>query len=111
MQLCDAARRLVERAGRWTSTNVGPVHTFDGSGFSVSFHTPFQRFPINKELVKRGFASEQAQREYNGLYGIDVWWRPEGKVLNVIWNDPEGARTVVSFRRGEWEELFLRIDP
>jgi hypothetical protein len=57
--------------------------------------------PINKQLLKQGFfKSEQEQREFNGLYGIDIWWPIEHKVLNMVWNAFDGSRSIVSFRRG-----------
>ena len=109
IRLCEAARSLVERAGSWRTIRHIPVRTFEGHGFSVIYRTVFQRMPINEELVKLGFGSRRAQLRHDGLYGLDIWSHPKGKVLNVIWNDPDGQRTIVTFRRGEWEELFLRL--
>jgi hypothetical protein len=31
--------------------------------------------------------------------GGDIWCHPKGKVLNVIWNEPDRQRKIVTFRR------------
>jgi hypothetical protein len=42
-----------------------------------------------------------------GLYGLDLWDKPVGKVLNLVWNTAGAAPRIVTYRRGDWEELFL----
>ena len=41
-------------------------------------------------------------------YGIEVW--AGGKVLNVGW-DHTDVLDVVSFRRGQWEQELLAVEP
>lgn len=43
----------------------------------------------------------------NGLYGLDLWDKPVGKVLNLVWNTVGAAPRIVTYRGGDWEELFL----
>lgn len=117
-RICDAAVSLNERDGTWLTI---PFHrrqrgadirirSFERDDFRFLYWTPFQVLPINEELVKQGFGSAAAQRLDNGLYGLDLYYHAAHmKVLSVRWNDPDGDRTIVTFKPGEWEYFFLKM--
>ena len=42
-----------------------------------------------------------------GLYMLDIWETGNGKVLSLIWNSVGAVPEIVSFRRGDWEEVFI----
>jgi hypothetical protein len=83
------------------------MRSFENSAFFLIYRTPFQRMHINPELSTRGWVSAELQRELNGRFGLDIWRVGVGKVLTVIWNKDDGPKTVVRFKRGDWEEALL----
>ncbi len=42
-----------------------------------------------------------------GLFCLELWEKGSGKVLNLIWNSVGATPEIVTFRRGEWEKIFL----
>ncbi len=49
---------------------------------------------------------------YHGLYGLELWDKATGKVLNVAWASVKNRELrIASFRRGDWETAFLRLKP
>ena len=46
-----------------------------------------------------------------GLYCLDIWETGNGKVLNLTWNSIGAAPEIVSFRRGDWEQVFIPPPP
>lgn len=97
------ALELLEEKGRWETVGRGPAAKgFEDERFSMVFYV---QPPVSLELrVRCGLGPL-----HFGLYTLELWYRPIGKVLNLSW-DSVGARPlIVSFRRGEWEkELLLR---
>jgi len=43
----------------------------------------------------------------HGLYGLDIWARRLGKVLNIDWQTAGGAPHITTFRRGDWERRLM----
>ncbi len=49
---------------------------------------------------------------YHGLYGLELWDKATGKVLNVAWASVKNRELrIASFRRGDWEAVFLSLTP
>jgi hypothetical protein len=42
-----------------------------------------------------------------GLYGLELWDKQIGKVLNLDWQTVGAAPRIVTFKRGEWEHVLL----
>lgn len=42
-----------------------------------------------------------------GTFGLELWPRGRGKVLNLSWRSTAAKPHIVSFRRGDWESVFL----
>jgi hypothetical protein len=42
-----------------------------------------------------------------GLYGLELWDKQIGKVLNLDWQTVGAAQRIVTFKRGEWEHVLL----
>jgi hypothetical protein len=81
--------------------------SYKDAALYMTYRTPFQRIPINRDLYERGWLSAKLQQELNGRFGFDIWPVGKGKVLNVLWNRDGGPKTVVRFQRGDWEEELL----
>lgn len=43
-----------------------------------------------------------------GLYALELWDKHVGKVLNLSWESMGVPPRIVTFGRGEWEDLLLR---
>ena len=42
-----------------------------------------------------------------GLYGLELWDKQIGKVLNLDWQTVGAVLRIVTFKRGEWEHALL----
>lgn len=42
-----------------------------------------------------------------GLYILEIWETGNGKVLNLTWNSVGATPEITTFRRGDWEEVFI----
>jgi hypothetical protein len=101
----EAIRRILlkflQKHGRWQQLNHGPeVMKYEDPAFLMMFHVK-DRVPI--EFRKRFRLGPQ----HHGLYGLEVWEKGIGKVLNLAWDSVEAAPRITTFRRGDWEEVFL----
>jgi hypothetical protein len=100
----DAAIKKVENEGQFEDTNIGPLMTWRGDEFSISYRTPFQKLPPpSKDFLKKSFEAGLNPKS-NLPYGLDIW-DMSGKVLNIEWD--KNHVELVSFKRGEWEERVL----
>jgi hypothetical protein len=43
----------------------------------------------------------------HGLYGLEVWEKGTGKVLNLAWDSVGATPRITTFRPGDWEGVFL----
>ena len=82
---------------KWNATGSGrksleiDVKEFEKEKFSMFFSVrPHDRYRVD-----------------TSLYGLDLWSRGRGKVLNLIWYTIGGDPEILSFRRGDWEDIFL----
>jgi hypothetical protein len=87
----DRALELIETQGRWEKPqNTGPeMKVYEDSRFNVGFYV---RPP---EPIR------------SGLYTLDIWDKHSGKVLSLAWDSIGAEPKIISFKRGEWESLFL----
>ncbi len=50
----------------------------------------------------------QAARKLGwGLYGLELWDKQLGKVLNLDWQTVGAVPRIVTFKRGDWEQRLL----
>ena len=88
------ALQIIEVKGQWEKTQqpgAPEVKSYDdGERFRVGF---FVRPP---EPVPSSL-----------LYTLAVWYKPIGKVISLGWDSVGANPEIISFKRGEWEELFL----
>jgi hypothetical protein len=96
------ALKLIDAKGRWGPLRGGPeVKQFEDDRFLVMFYV---RPPVPVELRRRfGLGPLHA-----GLYSLELWDKPIGKVLNLSWNSVGALPQIVSFRPGPWEQEFQR---
>ena len=106
----DAALRVVHEDGELEETNGPPLLVASAGRFTIGHMTPFQyrQLPDPPEEVKiRARLDGRSEEPNEGYgYGLDIWVRGEGKVLNVLWSEGQPMK-IVSFRRGDWEAEFL----
>ncbi len=105
--LREVALRLLDREGTWEPVrNADMNFLIAKSGeFQVLHRTPFQKLPEAPERV-RYYAAVLGTDYRNLPYGLDIY--QGAKVLNIEWCDRDEIR-IVSFRRGDWEDKFLKL--
>lgn len=104
----DAAIALMQAGGTINKESNGHNYlTFANDTFSMILRTPFQTTPpIAGEFLRIAVALG-ARLPIQMNYGLDIWVRTRGKVMNIEWNH-HGEVQLVSFRRGDWEAEIFR---
>jgi hypothetical protein len=93
--------KFLRKHGRWAELNHGQeVIKYEDPAFLVMFHV---KDPVPVEFRKR-FKLEPLS---HGLYGLEVWEKGVGKVLNLAWDSVGATPRITAFRRGDWEQVFL----
>jgi hypothetical protein len=93
--------KFLRKHGRWTERSHGPdVLKYEDSTFLVMFYV---KDPVPIEFRKKF----KLRPLHHGLYGLDVWQKAVGKVLNLGWDSVGATPRITTFRRGDWEEVFL----
>jgi hypothetical protein len=93
--------KFLRKHGRWAELNHGPeVLRYEDSAFLIMFQV---KDPVPIEFRKRFGLGPL----HHGLYGLDVWEKGVGKVLNLSWDSVGATPRITTFRRGDWEEVFL----
>ena len=101
MEIRAFALKLLGEQGRWKTLFYGPeVLYFEDSRFLIMFHVK-QAVPL--ELRERFQIGPLAW----GLYGLEMWDRRIGKVLNIDWQTVGAVPRIVTFKRGDWEQWLL----
>ena len=99
MEIRAFALKFLGERGRWQPLFNGPeVLRFEDSRFVMMFY------------VKR--PGPLALRERSGplgwgLYGLELWDKQLGKVLNLDWQTVGAVPRIVTFKRGDWEQRLL----
>ena len=57
--------------------------------------------------IKRRFDADESIRSPGWLYCLEIWETGNGKVLNLTWNSIGEVPEIVTFRPGDWEEVFI----
>jgi hypothetical protein len=100
--------------GRFTKTNIGNVLSWSNDELEVIYRTPFTpvvkqtRQPVHvplgyyKALIKQhgGHVGENLE------YGLNVWVKGKGKVLNIEWSEADRKIYLIRFNHGGWEQIF-----
>ncbi len=93
--------KLLAEQGRWTTLFHGPqVLRFENSRFLIMFYI---KPPVPLELRERFRIGPLGC----GLYGLELWDKQIGKVLNIDWQTAGAVARIVTFKRGDWEERLL----
>jgi hypothetical protein len=99
------ALRFMRKHGRWDRfSNGGEMLRYEDPVFLI---TVYIQEPVALELRRRFNLGPLAQ----GLYCLNIWEKGVGKVLNLIWNSVGAPPTIVTFRRGAWEQVFVPPQP
>ena len=101
IELRAFALELLGERGRWTTLFHGPeVLRFEDSRFLIMFYI---KQPVPLELRERFRIGPLGW----GLYGLELWHKQIGKVLNIDWQTAGAVPRIVTFKRGDWEERLL----
>jgi hypothetical protein len=99
MEIRAFALKFLGERGRWQPLFNGPeVLRFEDSRFVMMFY------------VKRPGPLELRERSGPlgwGLYGLELWDKQLGKVLNLDWQTVGAVPRIVTFKRGDWEQRLL----
>ena len=101
MEIRAFALKLLGEQGRWKTLFHGPeVLRYENSRFLIMFQV---KQPVPVELRERFRIGPLGW----GLYGLELWDKPIGKVLNIDWQTVGAVPRIVTFKRGDWEERLL----
>ena len=100
------AFKIIEEKGQWQIVRGAPeieTKMFEDDEFQMIFYiVP----PVPIGMCEQ-FGVEPL---HFGCYALEIWSRQVGKVLNLFLGLSGGAPPrIVRFRRGEWQERFLRL--
>jgi hypothetical protein len=85
----ERALNLVETDGHWEKRSGPDLKVWNDGRFEVGFYiNPPSPTPC-------------------GLYRLDLWAKDTGKVLSLAWDSVGADPEIISFKRGDWEALFL----
>jgi len=95
MEIRAFALKLLGERGRWKTLFNGPeARYFEDSRFLIMFHV---KPPVPLELRERFQIGPLGW----GLYGLELWDKPIGKVLNINWDTAGAVPRIVTFKRGD----------
>ena len=101
MEIRAFALKLLGEQGRWTRWFHGPeVLRFENTRFSIIFYV---KQPVPLDLRERFRIGPLGW----GLYGLELWDKQIGKVLNINWQTVGAAPRIVTFKRGDWEQAWI----
>ena len=97
----DVVLRFMRKHARWERLTNGPeVLTYQDEVFLIIVSIQDEVPPKLRKQFNLGLLSQ-------GLYCLEIWETGNGKVLYLTWNSIGAPPEIVTFRRGEWEEVFL----
>jgi hypothetical protein len=101
MEIRAFALKLLAEQGRWTTLFHGlEVLQFEDSRFLIMFYV---KRPVPLELRERFRVSSLGW----GLYGLELWDKQMGKVVNIDWQTVGAVPRIVTFKRGDWELALM----
>lgn len=96
---------IIEEKAQWQIVRGDPeikTKMFEDDEFQMIFYmVP----PVPTEMCKQFGVAPL----HFGRFALEIWSRQVGKVLNLSWDSVGAPPRIVRFRRGEWEERFLRL--
>ena len=93
--------RFMRKHARWERLTNGPeVLMYQDEVFLIIVSMQEEVPPKLRKQFNLGLLSQ-------GLYCLEIWETGNGKVLYLTWNSIGAPPEIVTFRRGEWEEVFL----
>lgn len=98
------ALRLIQEKGQWQIVSGRleiETKIFEDDRFLIMFYV---MPPVPIEMRRRFDIGPL----HFGFYALELWDKHVGKVLNLSWDSVGTPPRIVTFRRGEWEELLLR---
>jgi hypothetical protein len=117
-RLRDKAIEIVETVGHWRFPIVGdkaiPTRGAEYGMLSFLYTTPFQKFDrrahkmptdaSDSDRYNRALLHKEASNRPVSFI-LDVWFSGK-KVFSVAWDQPDTFE-IVTFKRGQWENMLL----
>ena len=101
----DVVLRFMRKHAHWDRLTNGPeVLKYQDPAFLIILSIQDE---VPPKLRKRFDLPLLSQ----GLYMLDIWETGNGKVLSLTWNSVGGVPEIVTFRRGDWELVFIPSPP
>ena len=101
----DIVLRFMRKHAHWDRLTNGPeVLKYQDRAFLIILSIQEE---VSPKLRKRFDLPLLSQ----GLYCLNIWETGNGKVLNLTWNSIGATPEIVTFWRGDWEEVFLPSRP
>jgi hypothetical protein len=101
----DVVLRFMRKHARWDRLANGPeVLKYQDRAFLIILSIQEEVSPKLRKRFGLGLLSQ-------GLYCLDIWETGKGKVLYLTWNSIGAPPEIVTFRRGDWEEVFIPARP
>ena len=101
MEIRAFSLKLLGQQGRWKTLFHGPeVLQFEDSRFLIMFYI---KQPVPLELRERFRVGPLGW----GLYGLELWDKQIGKVLNIDWQTLGAVPRIVTSKRGDWEQALI----
>jgi hypothetical protein len=101
MEIRAFALKLLGEQGCWKTLFHGPeVLGFEDWRFLIMFYI---KQPVPLDLRERFRIGTLGW----GLYGLELWDKQIGKVLNIDWQTVGAVPRIVNFKRGDWEDRLL----
>jgi hypothetical protein len=97
----DVVLRFMHKHARWQRLANGPeVLMYQDEVFLITLSIQEEVPPKLRKQFDLGLLSQ-------GLYCLELWEKDSGKVLNLTWNSIGEVPEIVTFRPGDWEEVFI----
>jgi hypothetical protein len=87
------ALQIIEAKGQWEKTQ--------------SPGAPEMKYYDDGDRFRIGFYVGPPEPITSALYTLDLWHKATGKMISLAWDSVGADPEIISFKRGEWEGLFL----
>ena len=101
----EVVLRFMRKHARWDRLTNGPeVLKYQDPVFLIIVSIQEEVSPALRKRFDLPLLSQ-------GLYMLDIWETGNGKVLSLTWNSVGAVPEIISFRRGDWEGVFVPGPP
>jgi hypothetical protein len=101
----DIVLRFMRKHARWDRLANGPeVLKYQDPTFLIIVSIQEEVPPKLRKQFNLGLLSQ-------GLYSLELWETGHGKMFFLTWTSVGAPPEIVTFRRGDWEQVFIPPPP